>query len=97
MAETRYLNLQLINQALAQQATQAIGGWPGLNGGGQQPGLMQPFGWGTFQPVFEPADFTAQHFNEGIEAAASHVGNMGLRLIARELRDLKRNESGSQK
>jgi hypothetical protein len=40
----------------------------------------------------EPTDADLQaHFNSGIETAASHVERMGLKLVARELRDLRRS------
>jgi hypothetical protein len=49
---------------------------------------LNPHAWGYAEPT--DADLKA-HFNSGIETAASHVERMGLKLVARELRDLRRS------
>lgn len=41
-------------------------------------------------PTESEAAAEIQGFNAGIESAALHVENMGLKLVAREIRDLKR-------
>jgi hypothetical protein len=47
--------------------------------------------WGDPQPAFVAEPFLPNPvtFNDGIEAAARHVETMGLKLTAREIRNLK--------